>query len=320
MKFTGLLVLLAVIFAAIVWHRRAAPARMDAKQGKTQALGSTAASKALAGRSATPADLDAFLLPYRNKLDSTLRAAVQITFAKMAIDNPTTSKLGGSAYWPKHKAEPVDQDGQPLLLLMQLRLDQVPELPDFPRTGLLQIFIQQTEFYGANFGKNLDINSLAEQRYFKMVHWVVLDDEFKVLPARRSERLPHQSAQPYQMQFTKQSEHISIGDFRIDEIFDGRSYIDSLEEYAHQHGVSEDSLTDLLGDALDGSGHKLGGYPYFTQEDPRSAEGMELLLQLDSDDSVNMMWGDVGVANFFIAPEDLKRGDFSRVAYSWDCH
>ena len=76
----------------------------------------------------------------------------------------------------------------------------------------------------------------------------------------------------------------------------------------------------MLGDALDGSGHKLGGYPYFTQEDPRSAEGMELLLQLDSDDSVNMMWGDVGVGNFFIAPEDLKRGDFSRVAYSWDCH
>ena len=45
---------------------------------------------------------------------------------------------------------------------------------------------------------------------------------------------------------------------------------------------------------------------------------MELLLQLDSDDQ--MMWGDVGVGGFFIAPEDLAKADFSRVMYTWDCH
>ena len=32
-----------------------------------------------------------------------------------------------------------------------------------------------------------------------------------------------------------------------------------------------------------------------------------------------VMWGDVGVANFFIKKEDLERMDFSDVFYTWDC-
>ena len=68
-------------------------------------------------------------------------------------------------------------------------------------------------------------------------------------------------------------------------------------------------------------GHHIGGYPYFTQFDLRDSGNIpkdyELLLQLDSDEY--LMWGDMGVSNFFIHPEDLKKADFSRVAYTWDC-
>ena len=31
------------------------------------------------------------------------------------------------------------------------------------------------------------------------------------------------------------------------------------------------------------------------------------------------MWGDSGVANFFIDSEDLEKRDFSKVFYTWDC-
>nr|WP_281402006.1 DUF1963 domain-containing protein [Xanthomonas theicola] len=41
-------------------------------------------------------------------------------------------------------------------------------------------------------------------------------------------------------------------------------------------------------------------------------------MQLDSDQA--MMWGDSGIADFFIDPADLHRGDFSPVAYNWDCY
>lgn len=40
-----------------------------------------------------------------------------------------------------------------------------------------------------------------------------------------------------------------------------------------------------------------------------------LLFQLDSDDDLDMMWGDVGITNFCIPSNDLVRGGFSRVVY-----
>jgi uncharacterized protein YwqG len=71
-------------------------------------------------------------------------------------------------------------------------------------------------------------------------------------------------------------------------------------------------------------GHRLSGYPYFTQSDPRgdkkNIQDYILLFQLDTDDAENdIMWGDSGVGNFFIHPEDLKKRDFSKVFYNWDC-
>ena len=32
-----------------------------------------------------------------------------------------------------------------------------------------------------------------------------------------------------------------------------------------------------------------------------------------------IIWGDCGVANFFINQKDLENCDFSKVLYNWDC-
>ncbi|MEL6214380.1 MAG: DUF1963 domain-containing protein [Pseudomonadota bacterium] len=77
---------------------------------------------------------------------------------------------------------------------------------------------------------------------------------------------------------------------------------------------------------MDSPSHQIGGYAVFTQTDPRSYEGKDedwqVLLQLDSQTigDLDMMWGDVGIANFFIRPADLAARDFSQVWYNWDCH
>jgi uncharacterized protein YwqG len=71
--------------------------------------------------------------------------------------------------------------------------------------------------------------------------------------------------------------------------------------------------------------HRMGGYAYFTQEDPRVRHAPDdnwlLLFQMDSDsnESIEIMWGDMGVANFFILSEDLKNLNFDNVWYNWDC-
>ena len=70
---------------------------------------------------------------------------------------------------------------------------------------------------------------------------------------------------------------------------------------------------------FDPSGHRLGGFPWFTQLDPREGhlEFDHLLLQLDMDKYIN--WGDCGVGDFIIPSENLRRADFSQIFYTWDC-
>ena len=48
-------------------------------------------------------------------------------------------------------------------------------------------------------------------------------------------------------------------------------------------------------------------------------EPYELLFQMISDDDADIIWGDMGVGNFFIQPSALRNLDFSQVIYSYDC-
>lgn len=70
------------------------------------------------------------------------------------------------------------------------------------------------------------------------------------------------------------------------------------------------------------------GYPNFTQDNPiphdESLKRFDtLLLCLDGCSSVgdnfNMMWGDCGIANFFINSKRLEQKNFSDIFYTWDC-
>jgi uncharacterized protein YwqG len=307
MKIVGAVLVGLLIWAALIWYTKItkAPASISAVTD---------------GRDATAADVEAFLQPVRDKLVASQRQAAHIEFFALAVDDPLASKLGGAAYWPKREAPPVDIDNQPLHLLAQIRLEQLPEALGFPRSGLLQFFIQSTDFYGANIDDGLTVESLSKQRYFKVVHWPNLSAEHDVLPARAGDMLPLRTHKSFGMKFNQATETLSLGDFRSDQLFGKITYWEALEAYAAKNGVDPQLLWNLLDDNDVDAQHKLGGYPFFTQSDPREDAHYELLFQLDTDDAVDMMWGDVGVANFFIRPEDLKRGDFSQVAYNWDCH
>lgn len=99
------------------------------------------------------------------------------------------------------------------------------------------------------------------------------------------------------------------------------AFEEELEEYLWDQDEL-DETPDWLPNAF---GHKIGGYPAFTQEDPRYIAKEDdhdiLLLQIDTDDigEREIMWGDSGVANFFISRENLKQRNFQDVIYTWDC-
>jgi len=109
-------------------------------------------------------------------------------------------------------------------------------------------------------------------------------------------------------------------DYRFEKMF---SVEIDWEEIVDEENNTE--LGELYDDLCKDQGHKIGGYPFFTQTDPREWEEKYqqhdvLLLQIDTDDSLNIMWGDSGVANFFIKKDDLLNLDFSNVIYNWDCY
>jgi uncharacterized protein YwqG len=308
MKIIGAVLVTLLIWAALIWYAKITKAPVS-----TSALTNS--------RDATEADVEAFLKPVQEKLTASQRQAAQIEFFALKVDDPLASKLGGAAYWPKRQAPPVDTDNQPLHLLAQIRLEQLPKSLGFPRTGLLQFFIQSTDFYGANIDDGMNMESLSKQRYFKVVHWPNVSAEYDVLPTREGEMLPFRTHRVFGMKFNPRMETLSIADFRSDQLFEKLTYSQAMEAYSAKNAVDPELLWNMLDDRdVIGVQHKLGGYPLFTQSDPRTDASYELLFQLDTDDAVDMMWGDVGVANFFIRPEDLKRGDFSKVAYNWDCH
>ena len=124
----------------------------------------------------------------------------------------------------------------------------------------------------------------------------------------------------------KTTAYMGPADGRFEEVF--RQAVKAVtgedigEQSTYQYLDDEDN--DYLWEQLETSGHHLLGYPYFTQDDPRAEDSPfdTVLFQMDSemaDQGDYVLWGDCGVANFFINLEDLKKQDFSRVLYTWDC-
>lgn len=224
------------------------------------------------------------------------------------------SKFAGYPYWPADQPYPVDSQGQYMYLLAQLNFSQVPKLEGYPDKGILQFFVAGDDMYGFNF------DNPADQSNFRVVYWegttATSLGDFHFLDQQKSDGgLP--VSRQMALQFALDRDYYSFSDIRFPEEVADEMFADDQPK----NGMLP--LEEELGDLYPEIGHKIGGYAYFTQYDPRDELGIDykdyiLLLQIDSELN-DICWGDVGVGNFFIHPDDLKRKDFSRVLYNWDC-
>lgn len=271
---------------------------------------------------ATDAQLAAALAPFRERLAASSRPVARVSLAPLEVDDVRASKVGGEPYLPAGEAPPRSADGRSMVLLAQINFAEVPPMEGYPEAGLLQFFIAR-DSDGAPYGMDLTDRSpdtLMAQRWFRVRYLDHLEAEVvggRAVPRCRGRcATPHDPDRPRRMSFTLGQEPISPADVNFASVvgFEPSAWV--LERAAAWQVDESDLAERALPTA---SGHKLGGYPHFTQVDPR-LEGtpLRLLLQLDSDDE--LMWGDAGVGAFFIDPADLARRDFSRVLYSWDCY
>lgn len=253
------------------------------------------------------------LAAYLPKLVSLALPCVRIEAAPAETLFQFDSKLGGDPYWPASLPYPVDSDGNYMYLLAQLNFSQIPHLEGYPAKGLLQFYIAPDDMYGLN------LDHPTEQANFRVVYFENTDapslEHFHFLSDEgRKEALPITG--PMQLSFSLDTDYFSYNDVRLPEERMDKVMTDLAPGKEYQ--AMEDELTKAFPD----NGHKIGGYACFTQTDPREdvagTSDWILLLQIDSQ-LPDICWGDVGVANFFIHPEALKRNDFSNVLYNWDC-
>ena len=262
----------------------------------------------------------------REEQEPVLRFALEPGEAGLA-----ESKVGGTPYLPREMPWPLDGGGNSMGLLAQVDCRDLSALPDFPHRGLLQFFVAYDDLYGMDFD---DITACGGFRvlFHESVDTSVTAEEVEARRPAPPEGAELTSSPLYgrvcRIRFSAPAiQGMAEGDYRFDGLF-----VQKWNERRPDSPIESTwdvDLSWLYGGEERGPYHQLGGYPYFTQTDPRWGGAYPdldvLLFQLDSQLAENrgepdlVLWGDCGVGNFFISREALKKRDFSRVGYHWDC-
>jgi uncharacterized protein YwqG len=236
---------------------------------------------------------------YKNE---TQKKCYRVKFDKEEYPELMDNKIGGCPYFPENENYPLDKDGHPMCLLLQVNLKDI-ELEGFPETGILEIFIPdkldyplETKIFIFEEGKpqkdlpEIDMSSFIIQCPTKI----------NVEPCTSPMPLSIEKAEDVMREILYETKGEILEDGMLYEIMD------------------EDLYRDINSNIPSCC---IGGYPDFTQTDTWSSdENLEVcLFKLDSmvDDIVDI--GDCGILNVFISKEGLKNKNFNEAIAEWDC-
>lgn len=220
-------------------------------------------------------------------------------------------RVGRSRFGGALGEAPLDGNGKPMRLLCAIFCEEFTE-SILPREGVLRFYISCGEVFGTDFDhptRQTGFRVLYDREYGHLTEGEDPgpDPQFPVGGCYGLRCGPaYRQAMPRV-------------DHRFDDVFYGL-----LQELGVR--IDGDGDIEALEELFSPEGHRVGGYPHFTQFDPRERPGLErydtLLLQVDSMDILDMHIdiGDSGVMNFFIPKEKLDRRDFSDVLFWWDCY
>ena len=248
------------------------------------------------------------------------------------------SKFGGVPYLPKNVEVPKNKKNEQLTLLAQINIEELPKNNIYPmKEGILQFWILNDDVLGLNYDTHLGNG-------FKVVYYKEIDksvteeevlekykpykDEDSYFPVEGEFSLSFKLTDGYFSDSSVDFSEIVDREMKKFHIENKEKYKEILKVYDDKEYLSYWDIWDILeedkkiGEILFESGHKIGGFPNFTQSDIREIGDYEiLLLQIDSEgtEKNEIMWGDCGIANFFIREKDLKELNFEKVIYNWDC-
>ena len=274
----------------------------------------------------TQAQIEEFVL---NLEALTQREVIRIKLSLADELAVTDSKVGGMPYIPKGGALPRSAEGKPLFMLAQINCEQLLENSLYPKKGLLQFWIADTEdpLYGLDYDDPCS-NDFKRVLYFSTIGETLPIDDFISDYTFDDNHLPFNSKKQFALHFKKDTESISLEERAATQLFFEKwneafsTQITTIDEFFEEvpNDICEEINASLLKEP---TGHKIGGYPYFIQVDPREENDPHtlLLLQIDIDNvgGEEICWGNEGgVANFFISPEDMANCRFDDVLFHWE--
>ena len=248
------------------------------------------------------------------------------------------SKFGGLPYLPKDREVPKNKENEQLTLLAQINIEELPENNIYPmKEGILQFWILNDDILGLDYDTHLGDGFKVV--YYKEIDKSVTEEEVleKYKPYKDEDSyFPIEGEFSLSFKLTDGYFSDSNDDFReivdreMKKFYDENKdkYSEILKIYDKENQLNYWEIWDILeedkkiGEKLFRAGHKIGGFPDFTQSDIREVGDYEiLLLQIDSVGTKKneIMWGDCGIANFFIREKDLKELNFDKAIYNWDC-
>ncbi len=248
------------------------------------------------------------------------------------------SKFGGIPYLPKDKETPKDKKERQFTLLAQINIEELPKNNIYPmKEGILQFWILNDDVLGLDYDTNLGDGykvvyynkidkSVTEEEVLEK--YKPYEDEDSYFPVEGEFSLNFKLTDGYFSDSNDDFREIVNKEMKKFHLENKEKYKEILKVYGDKEYLSYWDIWDILeedkeiGEKLFESGHKISGFPNFTQSDIREVGDYEiLLLQIDSEgtEKNEIMWGDCGIANFFIREKDLKELNFDKVLYNWDC-
>lgn len=263
--------------------------------------------------------------------EKTMRKSIKINEEETSNLSIFDSKFGGLPYWDENMEYPTDKNGDALILLAQINFEKTPiEDERFPKEGILQFFIGTNDLMGADFD-NMTAQNGFRVVYHEDINTSVTKEQIRAQGIRANTELDGASEEyfpfykQYEITFEESMEPISTASNNFEEILKQSAEEVLKCDIEDVWSIFENDEEELINDTFYICGHKILGYPFFTQWDPREDDEMyknkkydTLLLQIDSVGDI--LWGDSGVGNFFINEEDLKNKNFNNVMYTWDCY
>lgn len=257
-------------------------------------------------------DLILLMEKHRGAVEETLKPFIHIEITPSDTLKPWNSKFQGKPYLPEGSAVPRGKDGKELFLAAQFNFEEMPVFDPLPSEGILQFWV--------------DADDPHERENFKVIfHPEVRKTDLRsdvsmALPANNP--VFRKPSLEYRLTFDLRKMPMTHYITGFDTVFEaasdelesaGYEFTDAYEEYVHTRFRYDD------GEFYSDNGHRIGGYPAWIHADYSPKDKDFLLFQMDADyETENIVWGDWGVAFWFISTDALRRRDFSDIHFTYD--